>query len=115
MNNDGRICVDELKFALEKAGCYISQEDFEEIIKEFQLKVGDFMSFDEFKQIMMCFSSENSEVGTELEEDEDKQRKGTKRLSQRRLTNRRRTAFDDISPISPRNLKDRIRRITDIH
>ncbi|CAG9319489.1 unnamed protein product [Blepharisma stoltei] len=86
VNSNGYIQVEELKFALEKAGCFISDLDMVDILNEFQLKAGNGMDFGEFKEIMMCFSEETSALPTEANEIERKQ---TRRLSQKRLTVRR--------------------------
>lgn len=95
INETGTIKTDELKFALEKAGCFISDGDFNEIIDEFQLKAKDGMNFEDFKDIMTCFSEENSIMVVESEEDGFKRPKN-KRLSQRRLTIRRTTRLDTM-------------------
>ena len=79
----GYIHVSDLKYALEKAGCYTSEEEMQEILQEFELKAGELMVFEEFRDVMMCFSEENS-----LEEEAPK-RNPKRRLSQRKLTIRR--------------------------
>lgn len=85
--------MDELRSALEKAGCYISDEDLAEILNEFELKAGNGMNFDEFKEVMMCFTEEVPEMQASLEGEHsrDKERRSTRRLSQKRLTTRRNT------------------------
>jgi len=50
---------------LEKAGCYITKTEIDEILHEFELKAGDTMNYDKFKEIIFCkiylgFSAENS-------------------------------------------------------
>lgn len=80
------IGVSELRFALEKAGCFISDLDMQEILDEFQLTLGSVMNYADFKNIMGCFSNISSEFNTETDE---ALRRGQKRLSQRRITMRR--------------------------
>eukprot|EP00358_Blepharisma_japonicum_P006028 CAMPEP_0202943874 /NCGR_PEP_ID=MMETSP1395-20130829/4478_1 /ASSEMBLY_ACC=CAM_ASM_000871 /TAXON_ID=5961 /ORGANISM="Blepharisma japonicum, Strain Stock R1072" /LENGTH=353 /DNA_ID=CAMNT_0049641915 /DNA_START=224 /DNA_END=1281 /DNA_ORIENTATION=+ len=88
----GTISLENLKFALIKAGCFISDNDFEEIVKEFELKAGKNMNYEEFKEIMTCFSEENSFVMvTDEDEARGTERRQTKRLSVRRITIRRAT------------------------
>eukprot|EP00358_Blepharisma_japonicum_P002185 CAMPEP_0202955304 /NCGR_PEP_ID=MMETSP1395-20130829/51696_1 /ASSEMBLY_ACC=CAM_ASM_000871 /TAXON_ID=5961 /ORGANISM="Blepharisma japonicum, Strain Stock R1072" /LENGTH=484 /DNA_ID=CAMNT_0049671735 /DNA_START=196 /DNA_END=1650 /DNA_ORIENTATION=+ len=92
ITHSGTISLDNLKFALEKAGCFISEADFEEIVNEFELKAGKDMDYEEFKEIMTCFSEEHSFVIlTEEDEARVNERRQTKRLSMKRMTIRRAT------------------------
>ncbi|CAG9311417.1 unnamed protein product [Blepharisma stoltei] len=87
LNNEEKIGVKELKTALEVAGCSLNSNDFNEIVNEFQLKAGEFMDFAHFKEIMMCFSEDNSmrfSLGTE-----ESPRNSVRRLSKQRLSIRR--------------------------
>ncbi|CAG9327340.1 unnamed protein product [Blepharisma stoltei] len=89
LDRNGTISVDELKFALEKAGCYLSDTEYKEIIDEFELKAGETMNFEEFKEIMLCFE-DRSLVCTEQEDQfVEAPRRGMRRLSQRLLMQRK--------------------------
>lgn len=87
--NKGNITVKDLKYALEKAGCYISDDDFFDIVQEFKLQVDDSMDFNKFKEVMMVFSPEPSVRCTETYEEPEFERVSARRLSQRLLTIRR--------------------------
>lgn len=77
----------DLEFVLEKAGCFITKTEIDEILQEFELKAGDTMNYDKFKEIVFCmiysgFSAENSLGSNE--------HFGTRRkLSHKRLSSRK--------------------------
>lgn len=99
IDNDGELTLDELKYALEKAGCFISENDFNEILEEFHLKAGQSMGFEKFRDIMMCkiylgFSKNNSpfdSVNEDYLNNED--RRVVRRFSMSRMTNRRNSSM----------------------
>ncbi|CAG9320845.1 unnamed protein product [Blepharisma stoltei] len=103
VDNNGTIQVEELKFALEKAGCFISELDMVEILNEFQLKAGNGMNFGDFKEIMTCFSEDASALPEEANDGRGKERKVTRRLSQKRLTVRRATQMAKKEEIANQN------------
>ena len=81
------VSVSDMEYVLEKAGCFIAKNEIDEICIEFELKTGDLMTYDKFKEIIFCriylgFSAENS-VGSG-------NCSGTKRkLSHKRLSSRK--------------------------
>lgn len=81
------VSVSDLEYVLEKAGCFISKTEIDEICIEFELKTGDLMTYEKFKEIIFCrvylgFSAENS-IGSG-------KHFGTKRrLSHKRLSSRK--------------------------
>jgi hypothetical protein len=82
--------VDDLEYVLEKAGCYITKTDCDEILNEFELKTGEEMNFEQFKGIILCihysgFSAENSIESNHLAVP----RPSIRRLSHKRLSNRK--------------------------
>ena len=81
--------MDDLEFVLNKSGFYITATDFDEIISEFELKAGESMTFEQFKQIILCiyylgFSSENSADVHSLAPPTTLRRLSHKRLSSRK-------------------------------
>jgi hypothetical protein len=81
--------VSDLEYVLEKAGCYISKTEIDEICLEFELKTGDLMTYDKFKEIVFCmsylgFSAENS-VGS-VNDYFQKRRLSHKRMSSRKVS-----------------------------
>ncbi|CAG9316029.1 unnamed protein product [Blepharisma stoltei] len=101
IENKGRITVKNLKYALQKAGCFISDDDFNDIIEEFKLQVNEYMDFSQFKEIMTCFSEQITVNNTEDDESAVFERPPAKRLSQRRLTIRRNSqVLEEMSGIT---------------
>ncbi|CAG9331896.1 unnamed protein product [Blepharisma stoltei] len=92
ITGNGKIKVEDLKFTLEKAGCFTSNEEINEIIEEFKLRGEDGMDYEKLREIMMCFSEEYTEVNTESDFAFD----GSphRRLSLQRLAIRKRTFFN---------------------
>ena len=85
-----------MEYVLEKAGCYISKTEIDEICLEFELKTGDLMTYDKFKEIIFCkaysgFSADNS-VGS-VNDYFQKRRLSHKRLSSRKAS----SAFKNCS------------------
>ncbi|CAG9320531.1 unnamed protein product [Blepharisma stoltei] len=99
IDGNGSISVHELRFVLEKAGCYISDTDMDEILGEFQLESGGTMNFEEFKSIMWCFSNDSSEISTENDDLLYASRRGMRMLSQRKMTIRRTTMMGSMKKL----------------
>jgi len=89
---DGKICLNDLKNAIEKAGCYISETEYRELLQEFELKFDEDINYEDFADIMNCFTDVSSSYCTEI--DDNNLRGPVRRLSTRRLTNRRCSAVE---------------------
>jgi calcium-dependent protein kinase len=86
--NQGKIQVDDLEYVLKKAGCYIKSVEIQEILQDFQLKAGDSMTYEQFKEVILCkhnigFSPENSIDSANLLSSP------VRRFSQKRLSSHR--------------------------
>lgn len=46
--------MDDLKNALEKAGCIVTSQEYQEILDEFQFHPGQVMDFEGFKEVLLC-------------------------------------------------------------
>lgn len=104
------ISLNDLKFALEKAGCYISDSEYQGIIEEFELKYEDTIDYDDFKNIMGCkdylgFSEVQTAQNTMLGDDNSEFKATVRRLSHRKITTRRSSVVEAIK---------RVRRATEI-
>ncbi|CAG9335309.1 unnamed protein product [Blepharisma stoltei] len=83
---DGKINMSDLKSAIEKAGCYISETEYRDLLQEFELKFDEDLSYEDFADILNCFTDISSSFCTENDES---LRTPIRKLSTRRLTNRR--------------------------
>lgn len=99
IHNQARLSVKELRQALDRAGCCLNDEEFNDIKTEFKLKIGDYMDFEIFRNIMMCFSEENSEKNS-LNTEEFSPRQPRRRfLSQKKLSVRHMTLLPDLQSV----------------
>ncbi|CAG9324815.1 unnamed protein product [Blepharisma stoltei] len=104
-DGNGFINLTDLKFALEKAGCYISDNEYQDIIEEFQLKYCQKLDYEEFKNIMGCFSEVQTAENSTLQSPNPTTRRTIRKLSNRKLTTRRASVIEAVK---------RVRRATDV-
>jgi len=112
-DGNGFINLNDLKFALEKAGCYISDNEYQDIIEEFQLKYCQKLDYEEFKNIMGCFSEVQTAENSTLLPSNSTTRGTIRKLSNRKLTTRRASVIEAVKRVrratdEPRTVKDSI-------
>mmetsp|Transcript_30972 Transcript_30972/g.30626 ORF Transcript_30972/g.30626 Transcript_30972/m.30626 type:complete len:210 (+) Transcript_30972:991-1620(+) len=114
-DHDGNGCINlsDLKFALEKAGCFISDNEYQEILEEFELKYCEKLDYDEFRNIMGCFSEVQTAENSMFLSENTIIRRTIRKLSSRKITTRRASVYEAMRRVRratdmPRSVKDSI-------